>query len=143
MRHTGPESSPAVTRMIATPVCSSPAMIARSTGAAPRQRGSSDGWTLRISKSASSGSLISAPKAHTTTTSAPDAATRSPASGVLTDSGCHSSRPRSRAALATGGGVSLRPRPAARSGRVTTSAGRWSLCARRSRTAAAKADVPR
>ena len=29
-----------------TPVSSSPAMIARSTGAAPRQRGSSDGWTF-------------------------------------------------------------------------------------------------
>ena len=45
----GPESSPAVRRMIDTPVSASPAMIARSTGAAPRQRGSSDGWTLRIS----------------------------------------------------------------------------------------------
>ena len=74
MRQTGPESSPAVTRMIDTPVCSSPAMIARSTGAAPRQRGSSDGWTLSISKSDSSGSLMSAPNAHTTTTSAPGAA---------------------------------------------------------------------
>ena len=30
--------------MIDTPVSASPAMIARSTGAAPRQRGSSDGW---------------------------------------------------------------------------------------------------
>jgi hypothetical protein len=35
--------------MIDTPVRSSPAMIARSTGAAPRQRGSSDGCTLSIS----------------------------------------------------------------------------------------------
>ena len=40
-------------------------MIARSTGAAPRQRGSSDGCTLSTSKSLSSGSLISAPKAQT------------------------------------------------------------------------------
>ena len=47
--YTGPESQPAVTRMIATPVSPSPAMIARSIGAAPRQRGSSDGWTLIIS----------------------------------------------------------------------------------------------
>ena len=31
-----------------TPVRSSPAMIARSIGAAPRQRGSSEGWTLSI-----------------------------------------------------------------------------------------------
>ncbi len=53
--------------MIETPVCASPAMIARSIGAAPRQRGSSEGWTFRMSCSESSGSLISAPNAHTTT----------------------------------------------------------------------------
>ena len=39
---------PRATRMIETPVTSSPAMIARSTGAAPRQRGSSDGCTFSI-----------------------------------------------------------------------------------------------
>ena len=55
--------------MIETPVSSSPAMIARSTGAAPRQRGSSDGCTLTSSWSLSSGSLISAPNAQTTTAS--------------------------------------------------------------------------
>jgi len=32
--------------MIVTPVTSSPASIARWIGAAPRQRGSSDAWTL-------------------------------------------------------------------------------------------------
>ena len=42
--------------MIETPVSASPAMIARSIGAAPRQRGSSDGCTLKISYSLSSGS---------------------------------------------------------------------------------------
>src|SRR5579862_9463312 len=42
----GPASSCSAVRWIVTPVCSSPARIARSTGAAPRQRGSSDGWTL-------------------------------------------------------------------------------------------------
>ena len=47
---TGPESRPAVSRMIETPVSTSPAMIARSIGAAPRQRGSSDGCTLSSSK---------------------------------------------------------------------------------------------
>ena len=47
--------------MIETPVSASPAMIARSTGAAPRQRGSSDGWTLKISYAESSGSLTSTP----------------------------------------------------------------------------------
>jgi hypothetical protein len=35
--------------MIDTPVSASPAMIARSIGAAPRQRGSRLGWTLSIS----------------------------------------------------------------------------------------------
>ena len=71
---TGPASRPAVRRMIATPVSASPAMIARSTGAAPRQRGSSDGWTLSTPKSVSSGSLISAPKAQTTIDVRPAAA---------------------------------------------------------------------
>ena len=51
--------------MIVVPVTSSPAMIARSIGAAPRQRGSSDGCTFRISCSLSKGSLISCPKAQT------------------------------------------------------------------------------
>jgi hypothetical protein len=35
--------------MIETPVRASPAWIARSTGAAPRQRGSSEGCTLNHS----------------------------------------------------------------------------------------------
>ena len=47
--------------MIDTPVSLSPAMIARSIGAAPRQRGSSEGWTLKISYSLSSGSETSTP----------------------------------------------------------------------------------
>ena len=38
--------APRPVSMIVTPVSASPAMIARSTGAAPRQRGRSDGWTL-------------------------------------------------------------------------------------------------
>ena len=46
---TGPSSRPGPRRMIETPVSASPAMIARSIGAAPRQRGRSDEWTLRIS----------------------------------------------------------------------------------------------
>ena len=44
---TGPVSSPASMRMMQTPVRLSPARIARATGAAPRQRGSSEAWTLR------------------------------------------------------------------------------------------------
>ena len=48
-----------------------------------------------------------------------------------------------RAVCATGGGASLRPRPCGASGRVTTSTGRCSLAASRSRTVAANSDVPR
>ena len=59
-------------------------MIARSTGAAPRQRGSSDGWTLSSSWSDSSGSLISAPNAHTHTASGAAPAIRARASSSLT-----------------------------------------------------------
>ncbi len=71
LAHTGPLSRPSVRRMIDTPVWASPAMIARSIGAAPRQRGSSEGCTFNIGYAESSGSLISAPKAHTTSTSGP------------------------------------------------------------------------
>ena len=46
------------------------------------------------------------------------------ASSALTFSGWASSMPSARAASATGGATSLRPRPAGRSGRVTTSCGR-------------------
>ena len=129
--------------MIDTPVSSSPAMIARSTGAAPRQRGSSEGWTLSISCSLSSGSLINAPNAQTITMSGCTDAIRARASSPLTDAGWSSSSPSSRAFSATGGGLSARPRPFGASGRVTTSAGRCGLPASRSRTAAAKSEVPR
>ncbi len=129
--------------MIATPVSSSPATIARSSGAAPRQRGSSDGCTLTISCSLSSGSLISAPKAQTITASGWAAEIRARASSPLTSAGWSSSIPSSRAASATGGDCSLRPRPFGRSGRVTTSCGRCGLSASRRRIAAAKSEVPR
>ena len=42
----GPWSSCSSIFMIVTPVSSSPARMARATGAAPRHRGSSDAWTL-------------------------------------------------------------------------------------------------
>ena len=83
----GPLSRPAVSRMIVTPVPASPAMIARSTGAAPRQRGNNDGWTLKITWSLSSGSLISAPNAHRHIASGRTAPIRATASSELTLSG--------------------------------------------------------
>ena len=44
--YTGPVSSPASSAMMHTPVSVSPASIARSTGAAPRQRGSNEKCTF-------------------------------------------------------------------------------------------------
>src|SRR5437667_6392432 len=129
--------------MIATPVSSSPVMIARSIGAAPRQRGSSDGWTLSMKCSLSSGSLSSAPNAQTATASGFSAAIRARASSLLTLSGWSTAMPSSRAFSATGGGVRRRPRPAGRSGRVTTSEGRCGEAASRSSTAATNSLVPR
>src|ERR1019366_6131986 len=105
---------------------------------------SNEGWTFRSSWSESSGSLIRAPNAHTTTALGSTSAIRSPTPGSLTLSGCSSGISSARAVSATGGEVSLRPRPRARSGRVNTSAGRCACpWARRLRTAAANSDVPR
>ena len=58
---TGPASSSAVVRWIVTPVSRSPAMIARSTGAAPRQRGRRDGWTFSQRRSPRSADGMRAP----------------------------------------------------------------------------------
>ena len=107
-----------------TPVRSSPAMIARSIGAAPRQRGSSEGWTLRIGCAESNGSRISWPKAQTAATSGRASPIRASASESLTLAACSSSISSSRAASATGGGCVLRPLPLGRSGGATTSRGR-------------------
>ena len=49
-RQTGPVSSPSSMRMIETPVSLSPAMMARLMGAAPRQCGRSEAWTLKQPK---------------------------------------------------------------------------------------------
>ena len=106
-----------------TPVRGSRAMIARSIGAAPRQRGSSEGWTLRISVRPRSGSRISWPKAQTSTASGRAARIRSSAASSLTFSACSRSVPSPPARTATGGGETLRPRPCRLSGGVTTRAG--------------------
>ena len=50
------------------------------------------------------------------------AAIPSATSGGRSDGGCRTGTPRSRAHTATGGEVSARPRPAGRSGWVTTAA---------------------
>jgi hypothetical protein len=43
----GPVSSPRSIIMMVTPVCASPARMARWIGAAPRQRGKSEAWMFR------------------------------------------------------------------------------------------------
>jgi hypothetical protein len=128
---------------IVIPVSRSPAMIERSIGAAPRQRGSSDGWTFRSSSSSRSGALISCPNAHTAPTSGSARRTRSTASGSLTLATWSRSIPSSRAASAAGGEARRRPRPRGRSGGVTTRTGRCGESASRRSTVAAKPEVPR
>jgi hypothetical protein len=129
--------------MIETPVSASPAMSARSTGAAPRHRGSSDGCTFSSSYRDSSGSRISAPNAQTHSASGLASAIRASIASSCSCSGCATSSPSSRARTATGGGATRRPRPCGRSGRVTTSSGRCGPSASRESTAAAKSEVPR
>ena len=105
-------------------------MIARSTGAAPRQRGSSDGCTLSHSACSSSASGISSPYAATTiaSTSADlEAARGVPAAARAVRAARRRSSP---AAPST-----RRPRPAGASGRVSRNASSW-RAARRSRTSA-------
>ncbi len=98
-------------------------MIARSIGAAPRQRGSSEGWTFSIGSSESSGSRISWPKAQTATASGRAARIRSSAASSLTFSRLQQLEPQlARAATAAGGGCRpCGPAPGGRSGGVTTS----------------------
>ena len=113
-----------MTRITATPVSGSPAMIARSIGAAPRHRGSRDGWTFSSSNSESSGSRSSCPNAHTTPSSGSAAPIAANASGRSVASVLRTSIPSSSAAVAAGTGETRRPRPWRRSGGVTTSTGR-------------------
>ena len=85
----------------------SPARIARSTGAAPRQRGSSDGWTLSHSARSSSTFGISRPYAQTTTVSRARAR-RSRRASPAAPPGSRAARPPPSPAAPR----RLRPRPA-------------------------------
>src|SRR4051794_26549934 len=118
-----------------TPVSSSPARIARSTGAAPRHRGSSEKCRFTIGTRSRTCSLMSLPKATTTPSSTSASSTASTwwATGMLS----------SVAAALTGLGTSAPPRPRLRSGWVMTMATSWpsSTSARSGGTAAS--GVPR
>ena len=117
----GPASMPRVMRNTVAPVTSSPAQMARCTGAAPRHCGSNEKCRLYqpIGNASSTSCLSSLPYATTAAASAPVAASSamkvsSPGSDSITGS------PSSMAACLTGLGISLRPRPVGASGRVST-----------------------
>ena len=126
-------------------------MIARSIGAAPRQRGSSEGCTLRIScvgqqrllDQRAEGAHDDRPRGLPGAAAArPRSAPARPAS--LTLVGLREREPERARRARRPAAASRRPRPRGRSGRVITSAGRCSpLRASRSSTAAANSEVPR
>src|SRR5437763_6163426 len=118
-----------------TPVSTSPARMARSTGAAPRQRGSSEKCTFTIGTCSSTWALMSLPKATTTPSSTPS----DRMSSTLLVTGI----PAEVAAAATGEGTSAPPRPRFRSGWVTTAAMSWPSPMSASRATTAGAGVPR
>ena len=128
----GPASSALTVSWIVTPVVSSPARIARSTGAAPRQRGSSDGWTLSQSELARAGRGDQEPVGADD--DRVDRVGRQLGPLGLDAPGCRGARrPPSRAARA-----SLRPRPRGASGRVSRKAISWLRRPSRSSTSAPK-----
>ncbi len=120
--YTAPVSSPFSISMMQTPVSASPARMARSTGAAPRQRGSSEKCTFTnpSGTAVNSDSGRSCPKATTTPMSAPLAATSSVTSRDR--SGVRTGKPSASAAAFTGLGSVEPRRPRRLSGWVTTSA---------------------
>ena len=118
-RRSGRRRARRVVRWIVTPVSRSPAMIARSTGAAPRQRGSSDGWTFSQSRSLEQLLGDEHAVAGDDDDPAPRRGTRS------SRSGCSTGIPSRSAASFAGGAAILRPRPGGRSGRVTRSSISW------------------
>ena len=118
-----------------TPVSASPARMARSTGAAPRQRGSSEKCTFNIGTWLRRSAGMIRPKATTTASSTPAVAT----SSNSWDTGS----PRSTAAALTGLGVVVPPRPRRRSGRVTHSTTSWPASTRARSGGTAICGVPR
>ena len=117
-----PASSSAVPSISVIPVSVSPARIACATGAAPRQRGSSDAWTLiaRPSTRASSAPGMRLPYAAQMSTAGRSARTAS-SSTPRRRAGWSTVRPSSAARCATAE-RRIRPRWAGRSGWVTTPA---------------------
>ena len=132
---TPPVSSPTSTRMRHTPVSVSPASSARSTGAAPRQRGSNEKCRLTMGTRANTCGLISAPYATTTP--------RSHGASSTSSTACDTVSPRSSAACFTGLGESSLPRPRRLSARVITCATSTPASTRARSGGTAMAGVPR
>ena len=109
----GPASSAATVSWIVTPVSSSPARIARSTGAAPRQRGSSDGMDVQPER------LVEQRLRDQQAVGADHDRVDGLVGGSSGRSGWCTGIPSRSAASFAGGGASLRPRPRGASGRVS------------------------
>src|SRR5438270_5768693 len=128
--YTEPVSRPSSSAIRQTPVSLSPARMARSTGAAPRQRGRSEKCRFTMGSRSRTWGRMRRPKATTTPSSAP--ASRTSSTRSLT------ARPSSWAAAFTGVGSRSAPRARRRSGWVTTRTISWpaSTSARSGDTAA-------
>ena len=116
---TGPVSRPSSMRMTMTPVSASPAMMARATGAAPRQRGSSEACRLRQPSGGASrigsaaGSARRRRRRRHRRRARRSVRPRRPPSGVA---GVTTGMPKRSATSCTGDLRSAMPRPAARGG---------------------------
>ena len=116
---TGPASSASTTRMIEIPVRSSPAMIARCVGAAPRHRGSREACTLSgYLNSANTEAGRICPYAATTIKSAWSSVNALSSLSDRKFSGCLTSTPAASARSLIALWRDFRPRPAGRSGWV-------------------------
>src|SRR5918998_2393053 len=139
-RAMGPVSKPSSIRIMVTPVSSSPSMMARSMGAAPRYLGSREAWTFQAPWGAAQRASARRiwPKAATTRASC--AEIRSASSPMR--SGCASGRSCARARAENGEGVVFRPRPRRRSGWEITRPTSWGESRRPLRMVAANSGVP-
>src|SRR5690606_13909747 len=127
------------------PVSAWPARIACRIGAAPRQRGKSDAWMFTHPRAGQSSTHLGRSRPYATTTrrsggrSSPHSRATAASASEL---GCATGSPCASAASLTGGGVSLRPRPAGRSGCVRTSGTCAPAATIASSAGTAKAGVP-
>jgi len=142
-RRIGPVSMPSSIWMVVTPVSASPRISAHAIGAAPRYLGRSEAWTLMDPRAGMSRTAVGRiwPKATTTATSARTPRSGSSHRGSRSRSGWSTGTPAATARSFTGGGATCRPRPAGRSGCVTTATTSWEASSASS-VGSAKRGVP-